>query len=101
MRWYPEDSPVRLVVIALIWNAPLESLADPTHTPNPAKAPWYFLGLQELLHYFPPVVPGVLIPGLVMMALIVIPYFNCSRPSPLARMDWEWRLGLCHWCSDP
>jgi menaquinol-cytochrome c reductase cytochrome b/c subunit len=50
------------VVISLIWDAPLEQLADPMHTPNPAKAPWYFLGLQELLHYFPPVVAGVLIP---------------------------------------
>ncbi len=63
---------------ALIWNAPLEDLADPMHTPNPAKAPWYFLGLQELLHYFPPVVAGVLMPGLVVMALIVIPYFNIN-----------------------
>ena len=57
------------------------SLADPLHTPNPAKAPWYFLGLQELLHYFPPVVAGVLIPGLVVMALIVIPYFNINVES--------------------
>src|SRR6516162_7309240 len=48
------------------------------HTPNPAKAPWYFLGLQEMLHYFPPVVAGVLVPGLVVMALIVIPYFNIN-----------------------
>src|SRR6266536_832235 len=69
---------VFLVWLALIWNAPLEQLADPMHTPNPAKAPWYFLGLQELLHYFPPVVAGVLIPGLVVMALIVIPYFNIN-----------------------
>lgn len=69
---------VALVVVSLIWNAPLESLADPTHTPNPAKAPWYFLGLQELLHYFPPVVAGVLIPTLVVIALIVIPYFNIN-----------------------
>ncbi len=67
-----------LVWIALLWNAPLEQLADPMHTPNPAKAPWYFLGLQELLHYFPPVVAGVLVPGLVVMALIVIPYFNIN-----------------------
>src|SRR5512146_3112673 len=67
-----------LVFLALLWNAPLEGLADPMHTPNPAKAPWYFLGLQELLHYFPPVVAGVLIPGLVVMALIVIPYFNIN-----------------------
>jgi quinol-cytochrome oxidoreductase complex cytochrome b subunit len=67
-----------LVVIALLWDAPLEQLANPLLTPNPAKAPWYFLGLQELLHYFPPVVGGVLIPTLVVMALIVIPYFNVN-----------------------
>jgi hypothetical protein len=69
---------VFLVWLALLWNAPLEQLADPMHTPNPAKAPWYFLGLQELLHYFPPVFAGVLVPGLVVMALIVIPYFNVN-----------------------
>jgi menaquinol-cytochrome c reductase cytochrome b/c subunit len=67
-----------LVLISLFFNAPLEGLADPTHTPNPAKAPWYFLGLQELLHYFPPVVAGVLVPTLVVLALIVIPYFNIN-----------------------
>ena len=67
-----------LVWWSLISNAPLEGIADPMHTPNPAKAPWYFLGLQELLHYFPPVVAGVLIPGLVVAALIVIPYFNIN-----------------------
>ena len=69
---------VALVLIALFFNAPLEGLADPSHTPNPAKAPWYFLGLQELLHYFPPVVAGVLVPTLVVIALIVIPYFNIN-----------------------
>jgi hypothetical protein len=67
-----------LVWISLVANAPLEGIADPMHTPNPAKAPWYFLGLQELLHYFPPFVAGVLIPGLVIGALIVIPYFNIN-----------------------
>jgi menaquinol-cytochrome c reductase cytochrome b/c subunit len=67
-----------LVWIALMFNAPLEGLADPSHTPNPAKAPWYFLGLQEMLHYFPPVFAGVLVPGLVVMALIVIPYFKVN-----------------------
>lgn len=69
---------IALVITSLLWNAPLEGLANPMHTPNPAKAPWYFLGLQELLHYFPPVVAGVLIPGMVVMALIVIPYFNIN-----------------------
>jgi len=67
-----------LVWISLLANAPLEGIADPMHTPNPAKAPWYFLGLQELLHYFPPMVAGVLIPGLVVGALVVIPYFNIN-----------------------
>lgn len=70
-----------LVAIALLWDAPLEGLADPMHTPNPAKAPWYFLGLQELLHYFPPFVAGVIIPGVVVTALIVIPYFNINIES--------------------
>jgi len=69
---------IGLVLMALFWDAPLEGLADPMQTPNPAKAPWYFLGLQELLHYFPPVVGGVLIPTLVVIALIVIPYFNVN-----------------------
>jgi hypothetical protein len=69
---------IALVVTALLWDAPLEGLADPMHTPNPAKAPWYFLGLQEMLHYFPPVVAGVLVPTLVILALIVIPYFNIN-----------------------
>lgn len=67
-----------LVLLSLFWDAPLEGLADPVQTPNPAKAPWYFLGLQELLHYFPPVVGGVLIPTLVVLALVVIPYFGIN-----------------------
>ena len=69
---------IALVLMSLFFNAPLEGIANPTNTPNPAKAPWYFLGLQEMLHYFPPVVAGVLIPGLLVMALIVIPYFDIN-----------------------
>jgi len=67
-----------LVLISLLWDAPLEQMADPLLTPNPAKAPWYFLGLQELLHYFPPLAAGVVIPTLVIIALVVIPYFNVN-----------------------
>jgi len=86
---------VALVLIALLFNAPLEGLADPSHTPNPAKAPWYFLGLQELLHYFPPVVAGVLAPGLVIIALIVIPYFNINiEAEGLFLSDRNRRLAL-------
>ncbi len=73
-----ETLSIALVLLALFWDAPLEELADPMQTPNPAKAPWYFLGLQELLHYFPPVIAGVLIPTMVIVALIVIPYFNIN-----------------------
>ena len=84
-----------LVVISLFFNAPLEGLADPSHTPNPAKAPWYFLGLQELLHYFPPVVAGVLVPTLVVLALIVIPYFNINiEAAGLFTKDRDKRLRI-------
>ena len=69
---------IAMVLVALFWNAPLEQLANPLLTPNPAKAPWYFLGLQELLHFFPPFVAGILIPTLVVIALVVIPYFNVN-----------------------
>jgi len=69
---------IAMVMVALFWDAPLEQLANPLLTPNPAKAPWYFLGLQELLHFFPPFVAGILIPTLVVIALIVIPYFNVN-----------------------
>jgi len=84
-----------LIMISLFFNAPLEGLADPTHTPNPAKAPWYFLGLQELLHYFPPVVAGVLVPTLVVLALIVIPYFNINiEAAGLFTKDRQKRLKI-------
>src|SRR5438067_848951 len=69
---------IAMVIVALVWDAPLERLANPLLTPNPAKAPWYFLGLQELLHFFPPFVAGILIPTLVVVALIFIPYFNVN-----------------------
>jgi len=69
---------IGLTLISLLFNAPLEWIANPDHTPNPAKAPWYFLGLQELLHYFPPVVAGVILPALAVIALIVIPYFKIN-----------------------
>jgi quinol-cytochrome oxidoreductase complex cytochrome b subunit len=75
-----------LAVAAIAFDAPLQGIANPLETPNPAKAPWYFLGLQELLHYFPPVVAGVLMPGLVVIALVVIPY---ARVNLAAGPLWE------------
>jgi len=86
---------IALVAVALFWDAPLEQLANPLLTPNPAKAPWYFLGLQELLHYFPPIVAGVLIPTLVVLALVVIPYFEINiQGEPLWSGNWRRRAGI-------
>jgi len=64
---------IALHVASLVFMAPLEEMADPTRTPNPAKAPWYFLGLQELVHYSA-FVGGVLVPTLVVVALLALPY---------------------------
>jgi len=80
-----------LVLLAIVVDAPLEEMANPLKTPNPAKAPWYFLGLQELLHYYPPVISGVLMPAAVLVALVVIPYFTVNlerRPLAEARRPW-------------
>jgi quinol-cytochrome oxidoreductase complex cytochrome b subunit len=66
---------IALHVAALIFMAPLEGIADPTRTPNPAKAPWYFLGLQELVHYSA-FVGGVLVPTLAVVGLLLLPYVD-------------------------
>ncbi len=84
-----------LVVMALLFDAPLEEMANPERTPNPAKAPWYFLGLQELLHYYPPVISGVVLPGLLITALAIIPYFNVNlKRRPLWEENRGRRLGV-------
>jgi quinol-cytochrome oxidoreductase complex cytochrome b subunit len=59
-----------LLVWALLVDAPLEEPANPTRTPNPSKAPWYFLGLQEMLVYFDPWLAGVVLPGLIIVRLM-------------------------------
>jgi hypothetical protein len=68
-----------LIVWAIVLKAPLEEPANAAHTPNPSKAPWYFLGLQELLVYFDPWLAGVVLPGLILFGLIAIPYLD---PNP-------------------
>jgi quinol---cytochrome c reductase cytochrome c subunit, bacillus type len=68
---------VGLVIFSTFVNAPLRELANPNLTPNPSKAPWYFLGLQELLRYFHPMVAGVLFaPTIVLLALAVVPFVD-------------------------
>ncbi len=66
-------------VFSLIRNAPLEDIANPNVTTNPAKAPWYFVGLQELLEHMHPVVAGVLIPTVLVLFLFAIPYLDSDR----------------------
>lgn len=70
------------VLFIFLWsvlqNAPLEELANPTVTPNPSKAPWYFVGLQELLVYFDPWIAGVAIPGVIIVGLMALPYIDTN-----------------------
>ncbi len=79
---------VLLVVWSLLVDAPLRPEADPAWTENPAKAPWYFLGLQEMLVYFDPWLAGVVVPGLIVAGLIFIPYLDINNP-----ISGEYRLG--------
>lgn len=81
VREYVAAAACCLVIFAWsVWmDAPLEFLANPNVTPNPSKAPWYFVGLQELLVYFDPWIAGVLLPNMIIVGLMAIPYID---PSP-------------------
>src|ERR1700726_1349195 len=71
-----------VTIILMVWsitlNAPLEEPANPNLTMNPAKAPWYFLGLQEMLVYFDPWIAGVVMPTLIIVGLMAIPYIDAN-----------------------
>ena len=69
---------VVLVAWSILLEAPLEQPANPAHTPNPSKAPWYFLGLQEMLVYFDPWLAGVVLPSLIIVGLMAIPYIDTN-----------------------
>ena len=86
-----------LTVWAIISKAPLEQPANPGYAPNPAKAPWYFLGLQEMLVYFDPWMAGVVYPGLIIVGLCAMPYIDVNpkgngyytlRERPFAIVTW-------------
>ncbi len=68
-----------IFVFSLIKNAPLEAIANPLITTDPAKAPWYFMGLQELLEHMHPLVAGILIPTILVVFLIALPYIDRAR----------------------
>jgi quinol-cytochrome oxidoreductase complex cytochrome b subunit len=65
-----------LIIFSTFLNAPLRQLANPNLTPNPSKAPWYFLGLQELLRYFHPMVAGIVIPTFILVGLAAVPFVD-------------------------
>jgi Cytochrome b(C-terminal)/b6/petD len=83
---------VLVTVLLMVWSitldAPLEEPANPNLTMNPSKAPWYFLGLQEMLVYFDPWIAGVLMPGLIIVGLMAIPYMDTN---PLGSGYYTWR----------
>ncbi len=69
---------VFFLVYSFYIDAPLRELANPGEPENPAKAPWYFLGLQEILVYFDPWIAGVVIPSIIMVGLMAIPYLDIN-----------------------
>src|SRR5829696_4180149 len=86
-----------LTLWAIVSKAPLEQPANPGYAPNPAKAPWYFLGLQEMLVYFDPWMAGVVYPGLIILGLCAMPYIDTNpkgngyytiRERPFAIATW-------------
>jgi hypothetical protein len=92
-----------VTVILFVWsitlNAPLEEPANPNLTMNPSKAPWYFLGLQEMLVYFDPWIAGVVMPGLLVVGLMAFPYVDAN---PLGNGYYTWKqrrfaIGMFMW----
>lgn len=74
-----------MIAVILLWSswvdAPLEEAANPDHSPNPAKAAWYFMGIQELLLHFHPIFGAIIVPGLALITLAAIPYLSFDMDS--------------------
>ena len=79
-----------VMAVSIFWKAPLEEFANPAKTPNPAKAPWYFLGLQELVSHSA-LLGGVIVPGLAVLALLAIPYIDLNPSRRPADRKWAIR----------
>ena len=80
-----------VMAVSLFWQAPLEEMANPAKTPNPAKAPWYFLGLQELVSHSA-LLGGVVVPALAVLALLAIPYVDRNPSRRPADRRWAIRV---------
>ena len=78
---------ITVMAVSLFWNAPLEEMANAAKTPNPAKAPWYFLGLQELVSHSA-LMGGVVLPALMVLALVAIPYLDSNPSRRPAQRQW-------------
>jgi hypothetical protein len=91
---------IGLTIVMIVWSvglrAPLEEAANPTSSPNPAKAPWYFLGLQEMLVYFDPWLAGVVLPTLIVVGLMAIPYIDTNPRGNgyYSFRERKWEIGL-------
>jgi hypothetical protein len=91
---------ILLTIVMIVWSvvlrAPLEEAANPTSSPNPAKAPWYFLGLQEMLVYFDPWLAGVVLPTLIVVGLMAIPYIDTNPRGNgyYSFRERKWELGI-------
>jgi len=89
-----------LLVFSWVVNAPLLQAADPNKTPNPSKAPWYFLGLQELLTMFHPMIAGVTLPGVALILSILAPYLDrnpSNKPEDRKFMTTMMTVHLMFW----
>jgi hypothetical protein len=91
---------IGLTIVMIVWSiglrAPLEEAANPTTSPNPAKAPWYFLGLQEMLVYFDPWLAGVVLPTLIIVGLMAIPYIDTNPKGNgyYSFLERKWEIGV-------
>jgi hypothetical protein len=91
---------ILLTIVMIVWSvglrAPLEEAANPTSSPNPAKAPWYFLGLQEMLVYFDPWLAGVVLPTLIVVGLMAIPYIDTNPRGNgyYSFKERKWEIGV-------
>ncbi|HUP59790.1 MAG TPA: hypothetical protein VNA69_05175 [Thermoanaerobaculia bacterium] len=91
---------IALTIVMIVWSvglrAPLEEAANPTSSPNPAKAPWYFLGLQEMLVYFDPWLAGVVLPTLIIVGLMAIPYIDTNPRGSgyYSFRERKWEIGV-------
>ncbi len=86
---------VLLTVWSISLHAPLEEPANPTVSPNPSKAPWYFLGLQEMLVYFDPWLAGVVFPSLIILGLMAIPFIDNNKKGQGYFSFKERRMAIC------